>query len=61
MARLLPSDISHLALAGAREPESQTLHQLQAKLRSAYTVFPGVHWSRGYKSEINFESSTSWS
>jgi nuclease-like protein len=54
MARLLPSDISHLALAGAREPELETLRQLQAKLPSAYTVFHGVHWSREYKSDIKF-------
>ena len=37
MARLLPSDISHLALTGAREPELKTLRQLQAKLTSTYT------------------------
>ena len=54
MARLLPSDISHLALAGAREPELETLRQLQAKLPAAYTVFHGVHWSREYKSDIKF-------
>jgi hypothetical protein len=54
MARLLPSDISHLALAGAREPELETLRQLQAKLSAAYTVFHGVHWSREYKSDTKF-------
>ncbi len=54
MARLLPSDISHLALAGSRAPELATLRQLQAKLSSAYTVFHGVHWSREYKRDINF-------
>jgi len=54
MAHLLPSDISHLALAGAREPELETLRQLQAKLPPAYTVFHGVHWSREYKSDIKF-------
>lgn len=54
MARLMPSDISHLALAGAREPELATLRQLQAKLPSTYTVFHGVHWSREYKSDIKF-------
>jgi hypothetical protein len=37
MARLLPSDISHLVLTGARELELKTLRQLQAKLPSAYT------------------------
>src|SRR4030095_13948958 len=51
MARLLPSDLSHLALAGAREPELETLRQLQAKLPPAYTVFHGVHSSRQYKSD----------
>ena len=54
MARLLPSDISHLALAGAREPELETLRQLQTRLPSAYTVFHGVHWSREYRSGIKF-------
>ena len=54
MARLLPSDLSHLALAGAREPELETLRQLQAKLPPAYTVFHGVHWSREYKSGTQF-------
>ena len=29
MAPLLPSDLSHLALAGAREPESEALRQLR--------------------------------
>ncbi len=37
MARLLPSDISQLALTGAREPELKTLRQLQAKLPFAYS------------------------
>jgi hypothetical protein len=37
MARLLPFDISQLALTGAREPELKTLRQPQAKLPSAYT------------------------
>ena len=54
MAPLLPSDISHLALAGAREPESEALRQLQTRLPSAYTVFHGVHWSREYRSGIKF-------
>jgi UvrD-like helicase C-terminal domain len=54
MARLLPFDVSHLALAGARAPELETLRLLQAKLSPAYTVFHGVHWSREYKSDIKF-------
>jgi hypothetical protein len=54
MAHLLPSDISHLTLASVREPELETLRQLQARLPSAYTVFHSVHWSREYKSDIKF-------
>ena len=41
MARLLPSDISYLALAGSRAPELETLRQLEVKLSPAYTVFHG--------------------
>jgi hypothetical protein len=52
MAHLMPSDISHLALAGAREPELETLRELQGKLPPAYTVFHGVHWSREYRNGI---------
>ena len=47
MAPLLPSDISHLALAGAREPESEALRQLQTRLPSAYR-------SREHRSGIKF-------
>lgn len=54
MACLLPSDISRLAFAGAREPALETLRQFQAKLPSAYTFFHGVHWSRQYKSDMKF-------
>jgi len=54
MARLMPSDISHLALAGGRTEELDTLHQLQTELPSAYTVFHGIHWSREYRNGIKF-------
>ena len=40
--------------AGAREPESEALRQLQSRLPSAYTVFHGVHWSREYRSGPKF-------
>jgi hypothetical protein len=59
MAHLMPSDISHLALAGAREPELETLRELQCKLPSAYTVFHGVHWSRNTGTGSSSASSTS--
>jgi hypothetical protein len=54
MARLMPSDISHLALAGGRTEELDTLRQLQTELPSAYTVFHGIHWSREYRNGIKF-------
>ena len=49
MARIIPSDITRLALAGAHEPELETLAQLRDRLPDDYTVFHGVHWSRQYK------------
>jgi len=54
MARLMPSDISHLALAGGRTAELDTLRQLQTELPAAYTVFHGIHWSREYRNGIKF-------
>jgi hypothetical protein len=54
MARLMPSDISHLALAGGRTEELDTLRQLQTELPAAYTVFHGIHWSREYRNGIKF-------
>ena len=54
MARLMPSDVSHLALAGGRSEELDTLRQLQAELPPAYTVFHGIHWSRDYRNSIRF-------
>jgi hypothetical protein len=49
MARIIPSDLSRLALSGAHEPEIQTLADLRDALPDAYTVFHGVHWTRQYK------------
>jgi hypothetical protein len=54
MARLMPSDIPHLALAGGRTEELDTLRRLQTELPSAYTVFHGIHWSREYRNGIKF-------
>jgi len=54
MARLMPSDVSHLALAGGRTEELDTLRRLQADLPPAYTVFHGIHWSREYRNGIKF-------
>ena len=50
----MPSDISHLALAGGRTEELETLRQLQTELPAAYTVFHGIHWSREYRTGIKF-------
>ncbi|NEX23482.1 ATP-binding domain-containing protein [Thiorhodococcus mannitoliphagus] len=49
MARIVPSDLTQLALSGAHEPEIQTLALLRDRLPEAYTVFHGVHWTRQYK------------
>ncbi len=54
MARIVPGDITHLALSGAREPELATLHELRAALPRAYTVFHGVHWTREYRGHTVF-------
>ena len=45
MARLIPSDITRLALAGADNPELHTLAVLAKALPDDYTVFHSLHWS----------------
>ncbi|MFQ5947084.1 MAG: ATP-binding domain-containing protein [Anaerolineae bacterium] len=54
MARIVPSDLPHRLLAGATEPELETLRYLQAKLPPAYAVFHNIHWSREYKAYTDF-------
>ncbi len=54
MARIVPSDLTQLALAGARVPELATLQELRARLPGTYTVFHGVHWSREYRGHTVF-------
>ena len=49
MARIVPSDLTRLALSGAHEPEIETLATLRDTLPGEYTVFHGVHWTRQYK------------
>ena len=49
MARIVPSDLTRLALSGAHEPEVGTLALLREKLPDNYTVFHGVHSTRQYK------------
>ena len=49
MARIIPSDLTRLALSGVHEPEMETLALLQRTLPDDYTVFHGIHWSRQYK------------
>lgn len=45
MARLIPSDINRLELAGADSPELDTLAVLAKTLPEDYTVFHSLHWS----------------
>ncbi len=54
MARLVPSDLTRLALAGAHQPEIATLAALQKALPDDYTVFHGVHWTRQYRGATRF-------
>ena len=54
MARIVPSDIARLELAGANRHEIATLRVLQARLPDDYTVFHGVHWTREWASETVF-------
>ena len=49
MARIIPSDITRLALNGVHEPEIQTLQVLKGALPDDYTVYHGVHWSPQYQ------------
>lgn len=49
MARIVPSDLTRLALSGAHEPELETLATVRDTLPDDYTVFHGVHWTRQYK------------
>ena len=54
MARIVPSDISRLALSGGHTHELETLKALKAQLPDDYTVFHGVHWSREYAAWTHF-------
>ncbi len=45
MARIIPSDIHALALAGTHDQELATLSRLKAELGPEYAVFHSVHWS----------------
>ena len=45
MARIIPSDISPLALAGTHSRELKTLALLKEQLGPDYAVFHSVHWS----------------
>lgn len=49
MARIIPSDLTVLALQGAHQPEIETLGHLEKALPDAYHVFHGVHWTRQYR------------
>ena len=54
VARVFPSDVSKLALAGAPHPELVTLALLKKRLSDDFTVFHGVHWSREYAKWTHF-------
>ena len=54
VARVFPSDLSKLALAGASQPELSTLALLKKRLSDDFTVFHGVHWSREYAKWTHF-------
>jgi hypothetical protein len=54
VARIVPSDIARLELAGANRYEIGTLRLLQARLPDSYTVFHGVHWTREWPGETVF-------
>ena len=54
VARVFPSDVSKLALAGASNPELATLALLKKRLSDDFTVFHGVHWSREYAKWTHF-------
>ena len=54
VARVFPSDLSKLALAGAPHPELATLVLLRKRLSDDFTVFHGVHWSREYAKWTHF-------
>ena len=54
VARVFPSDVSKLALAGAPHPELATLVLLRKRLSDDFTVFHGVHWSREYAKWTHF-------
>jgi hypothetical protein len=46
MARIVPDDWKHLAMAGAAERERDTLARFEVELPDGYTVYHGVHWTR---------------
>ena len=59
MARIIPSELTRLALIGAHLPEIASLAWLKDALPDDYSLFHGVHWSRQYQgrslySEVDF-------
>ena len=54
MARIIPSDISPLALAGAHSRELETLALLKDQLGPDYAVFHSVHWSFSHGHATHF-------
>jgi hypothetical protein len=54
LAHLIPSDINRLSLAGADNPELETLAILRDRLPDDYTVFHSVHWSNAAADRTSF-------
>jgi len=54
MARLIPSDVARLSLAGADDPELETLARLAKELPNEYAVFHSLHWSSASKRATRF-------
>jgi hypothetical protein len=54
LARIVPSDISKLALSGVHTSEVDTLQILKSGLPNDFTVFHGVHWAHEYKAWSHF-------
>ncbi len=54
MAYLVPGDLADPAIRNAHSGEVATLPVLRDRLASNYTVYHGVHWSNGYRSQPVF-------
>jgi len=46
--------LSRLFLSGAQNAELKALQMLKTELPNDFTIFHGVHWSRGYEAWTHF-------